>query len=192
MPKELVESLKKSGRWRPDGQAAAGLPARDGESLMIAELGAFCLALALALALAQTTLSAAGWARRSRALQGAGEGAAAGAFLAIAIAFFALMAAFVRSDFSVANVAANSHTAKPLLYKVAAVWGSHEGSMLLWCLALTGYGAVVALTGRGLPRPLKSLVVACRAGSASSSSATPPWRPVPSCGWPTRRWRAAR
>ena len=131
---------------------------------MIAELGAFCLALALALSIAQTSLSAAGWGRRSLALQGAGEGAAAGAFLAIAVAFFALMAAFVRSDFSVANVAANSHTAKPLLYKVAAVWGSHEGSMMLWCLALTGYGAAVALTGRDLPRALKSLVVAVQGG----------------------------
>ncbi len=131
---------------------------------MIAELGAFALLLALALSLAQSGLSAWGAARRSPTFQGAGEGAAAGAFLAILVAFVALMAAFVRSDFSVANVAANSHTAKPLLYKVAAVWGSHEGSMLLWCLALTGFGAAVALTGRGLPRDLKSLVVAVQGG----------------------------
>ncbi len=131
---------------------------------MIAELGAFALLLALALSLAQGGLSAWGVARRSTALQGAGEGAAAGAFLAILIAFLALMTAFVRSDFSVANVAANSHTAKPMLYKVAAVWGSHEGSMLLWCLALTGFGAAVALTGRGLPRDLKALVVAVQGG----------------------------
>ena len=131
---------------------------------MIAELGSFALLLALALSLAQMILSAAGAARRSPALQGAGEGAAAGAFLAIAVAFFALMDAFVRSDFSVANVAANSHTAKPLLYKIAAVWGSHEGSMLLWNLALTGFGAAVAVTGRGLPRDLKSLVVAVQGG----------------------------
>ena len=50
-----------------------------------------------------------------------------------------------------ANVAENSHTAKPLIYKIAGVWGSHEGSMLLWCLTLTGYGAVIALGGDGLP-----------------------------------------
>jgi cytochrome c-type biogenesis protein CcmF len=93
-------------------------------------------------------------------LMGAGEGAAAAAFLAIAIAFLCLMSAVVRSDFSVANVAANSHTAKPLLYKVAAVWGSHEGSILLWNLALTGFGAMVALSGRGLARNLKAVVVA--------------------------------
>jgi cytochrome c-type biogenesis protein CcmF len=127
---------------------------------MTAELGAFCLILALCLSLAQAGLSAAGAGRRSQALQGAGEGAAVGAFLCVAVAFFALMTAFVTSDFSVANVAANSHTAKPLIYKIAAVWGSHEGSMLLWNLALTGYGAVVALAGRGLPRRLKSLVLA--------------------------------
>ena len=184
---------------------------------MIAELGAFCLLLALALSLAQSGLSAFAAGRRSAALQGAGEGAAVGAFIAIAIAFFALMEAFVRlanppvegnslnpvlqdpflaihppflyagyvgfsvvfsfaiaffalmdafvrSDFSVANVAANSHTDKPLLYKVAGVWGSHEGSMLLWNLALTGFGASVALFGRGLPARLKSLVLASQGG----------------------------
>ena len=127
---------------------------------MIAEIGAFCLLLALALSLAQGGLSALAAGRRSQSLGGAGEGAAVGAFIAIAIAFFALMDAFVRSDFSVANVAANSHTDKPLLYKIAGVWGSHEGSMLLWNLALTGFGAIVALTGRGLPARLKSLVLA--------------------------------
>jgi cytochrome c-type biogenesis protein CcmF len=131
---------------------------------MIAELGAFCLMLALALSLAQTALCALAAGRRSEALRGAGEGAAVAAFLAIAIAFFALMDAFIRSDFSVANVAANSHTDKPLLYKIAGVWGSHEGSMLLWNLALTGYGAIVALTGRGLPAKLKSLVLAVQGG----------------------------
>ena len=124
---------------------------------MTAELGAFALALALALSLAQSGLGFAG-ARRP-ALAGAGEGAAIGVFVAIVAAFAALVVAFVTSDFSVANVAANSHTAKPLLYKVAGAWGSHEGSMLLWCLILTGYGAAVAVFGRGLPARLKSRVL---------------------------------
>ncbi len=124
---------------------------------MTAELGAFALALALALSLAQSGLGFAG-ARRP-ALAGAGEGAAIGVFLAVAAAFAALVTAFVTSDFSVANVAANSHTAKPLLYKLAGTWGSHEGSMLLWCLILTGYGAAVAVFGRGLPARLKSRVL---------------------------------
>jgi cytochrome c-type biogenesis protein CcmF len=131
---------------------------------MIAELGEFALILALALSLAQVLLSAMAAKTGSRALAGAGEGAAVGASLAIATAFFTLMSAFIRSDFSVANVAANSHTAKPLLYKIAGVWGSHEGSMLLWCLALTAYGAAVALGGRALPQKLKSLVLAVQGG----------------------------
>ncbi len=127
---------------------------------MTAELGQFALLLALALSLLQVATGAAARIRRDATLRGATEGAALGAALAAALAFFSLMHAFVTSDFSVANVAANSHTDKPLLYKVAATWGSHEGSMLLWNLALTGFGAAVALGGRGLPGGLKSLVLA--------------------------------
>ena len=127
---------------------------------MIAEFGSFCLILALALSAAQVGLSLAGRVREEASLVGAGEGAAAAAFLAMAIAFGCLMTAFITSDFSVSNVAANSHTAKPLLYKIAGVWGSHEGSMMLWCLALTGFGAMVALSGCGLPARLKATTVA--------------------------------
>ncbi len=125
---------------------------------MIDEFGAFALLLAFALSVAQAGMSFAGRIRRDATLRGAGEGAAFGAFIAVALAFAALMHAFVTSDFSVMNVADNSHTDKPLLYKVAAVWGSHEGSMLLWCLALTGFGAAVAAFGRSLPSGLKALV----------------------------------
>jgi len=127
---------------------------------MIAEIGAFALMMALALSVVQTALSAAARIRRSSVLAGAGEGAALGAFLGVAVAFAALMHAFVTSDFSVANVAANSHSEKPLLYRVAGTWGSHEGSMLLWCLALTGFGAAAAGLGRGLPRGLRAVTVA--------------------------------
>ncbi|HEY0647379.1 heme lyase CcmF/NrfE family subunit [Phenylobacterium sp.] len=127
---------------------------------MIVEIGAFSLILALALSVAQVGLSAAARMRRSVALAGAGEGAALAAFAGVALAFAALMHAFVVSDFSVSNVAANSHSAKPLLYRVAGTWGSHEGSMLLWCLALTGFGAAVAGLGRDLPRGLRALTVA--------------------------------
>jgi cytochrome c-type biogenesis protein CcmF len=128
---------------------------------MIVELGAFLLVLALTASVAQALLS--GFGARSRVLAGAGEGAALVAFLATLGAFKALIWAFVVSDFSVANVAANSHTAKPLLYKVAGAWGSHEGSMLLWCLALTAYGAAVAVFGRGLPGRLKARVLSAQA-----------------------------
>ncbi len=129
---------------------------------MIAEAGAFALILALALSVAQVALSVAGRLRRSPILAGAGEGAALAAFVAVALAFAALMHAFVVSDFSVANVAANSHSEKPLLYRVAGTWGSHEGSMLLWCLALTGFGAAAAGLGSSLPRGLRASTVAAQ------------------------------
>ncbi len=109
-------------------------------------------------------LSAFGAARRSAVLQGAGEGAAIGAFLAILIAFLALMDAFVRSGLFGGERGGELHTAKPLFYKITGVWGSHEGSMLLWNLALTGFGAAVAATGKGLPARLKALVVAVQGG----------------------------
>ena len=124
---------------------------------MIVEIGSFLLVLALAASAAQGGLS--GFGVRSRVLAGAGEGAALAAFAATAGAFLILIHAFVVSDFSVANVAANSHTEKPLLYKVAGAWGSHEGSMLLWCFMLTAYGAAVAVFGRGLPARLKARVL---------------------------------
>jgi len=127
---------------------------------VIAELGAFALALALAASFAQALLSAGARARGSATLRGAGEGAAAAAALGVLISFGCLVTAFVTSDFSVANVAANSHSEKPMLYKVAGAWGSHEGSMVMWCLALTGFGAAVALTGRALPWRLKTVAVA--------------------------------
>ena len=129
---------------------------------MLVEFGSFALALALAFSLLQTVLSAAARIRRSVTLAAAGEGAAVAAFLGVATAFAVLVHAFVVSDFSVANVAANSNTEKPLLYKVAGAWGSHEGSILLWCLALTGYGAAAALLGRSLPRGLRALMVAAQ------------------------------
>src|SRR5262249_34900724 len=86
---------------------------------MIAELGGVSLALAFALSLAQAVLSGLGRAPGRAVMRRAGEGAAAATFLAVAVAFAALMLAFVRSDFSVLYVAENSHTDKPLIYKIA-------------------------------------------------------------------------
>ncbi|MDH4385971.1 MAG: heme lyase CcmF/NrfE family subunit [Caulobacter sp.] len=125
---------------------------------MIVEIGSLCLVLALVLSLAQILLSVAGSDRPL--LAGAGEGAATAVFLALCIVFGALIYAFVTSDFSVANVVANSHSAKPLLYRVAGAWGSHEGSMVLWCLALTGFGAAVGWFGRDLPADLRARTIA--------------------------------
>ena len=126
---------------------------------MIVEFGAFTLILALMLSGLQTGLGTVGRMRRSPLLAGGAEGAAIAAALATGLAFAALIFAFATSDFSVSNVAANSHTDKPMLYKVAAAWGSHEGSLVLWCLVMTGFGA--ALTrARGLPFGLKTSAVA--------------------------------
>src|SRR5690242_13855896 len=75
-----------------------------------------------------------------------GRGAALGSFVFIALAFFTLMFAYVTSDFSVWAVSENSHTAKPLIYKISGVWGNHEGSMILWLLILGVYSAAIAMT----------------------------------------------
>jgi cytochrome c-type biogenesis protein CcmF len=114
---------------------------------MIAEIGAFCVALALALSLAQGALGLWGSARDSRAQ--ATRAVAQTAAGAAIIAFTCLIVVFVQSDFSVAVVAANSHTDKPLIYKVAGAWGNHEGSMLLWCLVSASFGAIFASTRGG-------------------------------------------
>ena len=84
----------------------------------------------------------------------------------IALAFLALTHAYVTSDFSVETVWANSHSAKPLIYKISGVWGNHEGSMLLWVLILAVFGAAVALFGRNLPASLRANVLAVQAGIA--------------------------
>lgn len=126
---------------------------------MITELGTFCLGLAFLLSLAQA-LSVAGSAWRP--LRGAArwsEGLSLAAAMASVLAFASLLHAFVTSDFSVSNVAKHSHTLKPLLYKISGAWGSHEGSMLLWCMVLLSYGALVTLFGRGLPSGLKHKVL---------------------------------
>jgi cytochrome c-type biogenesis protein CcmF len=133
-----------------------------GERAMIVEIGAFALLLALALSALQVGLCTIGRLRADATLRGAGEGAALAAFVCVTLAFAALMTAFIGSDFSVANVAANSNTDQPLFYRVTATWGSHEGSMLLWNLALTGFGACVVVFGRNLPWGLKSVAVACQ------------------------------
>ncbi|CAN5243542.1 heme lyase CcmF/NrfE family subunit [soil metagenome] len=144
--------------------AAGDVVRDDGKpKAVIVEFGAFALTLALALAVLQVGLAMAARVRLSAILAGAAQGAAIACAGAVALAFGALIFAFATSDFSVANVAANSHTDKPMLYKVAAAWGSHEGSLMLWCLVMTGFGA--ALTrARGLPFGLKTCAVAVQGG----------------------------
>jgi cytochrome c-type biogenesis protein CcmF len=127
---------------------------------MIVELGHFALILALMVALVQSTLPLWG-AHRGDARLMALAGPAAGLQLVlVAASFAALTWAFVVSDFSLAVVVSNSHTLKPMLYKVSGVWGNHEGSLLLWVLILAIYGAAVAAFGGGLPERLKARVLA--------------------------------
>ena len=96
---------------------------------------------------------------------------AAGVQFALTLAaFLALMRAFVVSDFSVRLVALNSHSAKPLIYKVSGTWGNHEGSMLLWMLILTLFGAMVAWGGATCRRPSRPACSPCRRPSPSPSS----------------------
>ena len=123
---------------------------------MIVEIGHFALVLALGAALAQTVVPFWGARVGDAGLMGVGRSAALTQLLLIAIAFAALVNAHLTSDFSVLNVAENSHSAVPAIYKISGVWGNHEGSMLLWVLILAVFGALVALFGRALPRVLRA------------------------------------
>lgn len=130
---------------------------------MIAELGHFSLILALGFALLQTVIPLVGaHTGRMRWMQ-VGPTLASLQFLAIAVAFAALLHAFVTSDFSLRVVVENSHTLKPMLYKVAGVWGNHEGSMLLWVLILAAFGAAAGWFGGNLPIRLRSRVLGVQA-----------------------------
>ena len=135
---------------------------------MIAEVGHYALILALAVAIVQTVLPLIGTRLGDRQLMSVAAPAAQAEFLLIAIAFFALMTAYVTSDFSVENVWRNSHSAKPLLYKISGVWGNHEGSMILWVLILALFGAAVATFGTNLPRELKANVLAVQGSIAAA------------------------
>jgi cytochrome c-type biogenesis protein CcmF len=123
------------------------------------EIGHFALLLALTASLFQALAGLAGGHLRDVRLSGMSAAAADIAFLTCAVAFAVLMSAFIRSDFSVQNVAENSHTLKPLLYKIAGTWGNHEGSMVLWCLVSTGFGWGLARLSGGLRWNLRARAV---------------------------------
>ncbi len=127
---------------------------------MIIELGHFALILALMVALVQSTLPLWGAHRGDARLMALAEPSAMIQLVLVAASFGVLTWAFVASDFSLAVVVSNSHTEKPLLYKISGVWGNHEGSLLLWVLILAVYGAAVAVWGGNLPMRLKARVLA--------------------------------
>ncbi|MGO9755627.1 MAG: heme lyase CcmF/NrfE family subunit [Roseiarcus sp.] len=135
---------------------------------MIVEIGHYALTLALALALVQAVAPLWGAWRGDEGLASVAQSTALGQFAAIALSFGALGYAHLASDFSVLNVAENSHTAVPAIYKITGIWGNHEGSMLLWVLILAFFGALVAALGRGLPPTLRANVLAVQGLIASA------------------------
>ncbi|UGV26123.1 heme lyase CcmF/NrfE family subunit [Rhodopseudomonas boonkerdii] len=135
---------------------------------MIAEAGHYALILALALALIQSTVPVAGAQLRDTALMNVARSTALAQFLFCGLSFLALTTLYVASDFSVANVFENSHSAKPLLYKITGVWGNHEGSMLLWVSILAFFGALVATFGNNLPLSLRAHVLAVQGWIAAA------------------------
>jgi cytochrome c-type biogenesis protein CcmF len=135
---------------------------------MIPELGHYALVLALALALIQSVAPIIGARTHDGALMRLANSTAVMQFGFVALAFGALVTCYLTSDFSVANVYENSHSRMPTLYKFTSTWGNHEGSMLLWVLILSVFGALVAVFGRNLPATLKANVLAVQSWIATA------------------------
>ncbi|WP_343502366.1 heme lyase CcmF/NrfE family subunit [Alloyangia pacifica] len=133
---------------------------------MITEFGHFALILAFLVACVQAVVPMIGAQKRWPGWMAVAEPAATAQFLLVALSFGALMHAFIVSDFSLRLVVLNSHSAKPLLYKISGVWGNHEGSMLLWVLILALFGAMAAWFGGNLPPTLRARVLAVQASVA--------------------------
>ncbi|MTH63440.1 heme lyase CcmF/NrfE family subunit [Paracoccus shanxieyensis] len=126
---------------------------------MIAEIGHFALTLAFAVAIFQMIVPMIGASKGWSGWIDSARPAAVAQFGLIAISFAALTVAFVTSDFSLKLVYENSHTAKPMIYKISGVWGNHEGSMLLWVLILALFGAAAAVFDANLPPSLRARVL---------------------------------
>ena len=126
---------------------------------MIAELGHFALALALPVGIVMSVLALIGAWQRNARLMAVAAPAALSSFALVLFAGACLVSLFVSNEFSVVLVAQHSNRALPLAYRVAASWGSHEGSMLLWLLMLTGWSAAVALRSSSLPATLRARVL---------------------------------
>ena len=130
---------------------------------MTAEIGHFALIMALFISTAQALFPLIGAHRQYRPWIALAQPTAITQFLLVAFAFGCLIHVYLISDFSVVNVASNSHTDKPLIYKISGAWGNHEGSLLLWVLILSLFGAAVAIFGKNLPPALKARVLAIQA-----------------------------
>ncbi|MDX1569748.1 MAG: heme lyase CcmF/NrfE family subunit [Xanthomonadales bacterium] len=126
---------------------------------MAPELGQLCLILGLLLAIVQSIFPIVGAQRGNAAWMAVGRHAAAGQFTFIAASFALLTYAFVVQDFSVAYVAQNSNSLLPVHYRFSAVWGAHEGSLLLWVLTLSTWTIAVAFFSRSLPEAFAARVL---------------------------------
>ena len=126
---------------------------------MIIELGHFALILALLLSVLQATLPFVGAEKNKQAWMMMGRQAAQSVFWLVSIAFLALLHAYALSDFSVLNVALNSHTLKPVAYKLSAAWGNHEGSMVLWLWLMSFWTVLVVQRTQKLPITFQARVV---------------------------------
>jgi cytochrome c-type biogenesis protein CcmF len=135
---------------------------------MFVELGHFALILAFAIAIAQSVVPLVGAHKGWSQWMAVAHPMATTQFLLTAFSFAALTWAFVTSDFSLQLVVSNSHTAKPMIYKISGVWGNHEGSMLLWVLILTLFGACAAWFGTNLPETLRARVLAVQSSVAAA------------------------
>jgi cytochrome c-type biogenesis protein CcmF len=135
---------------------------------VIAEAGHYALVLALGLALIQSFVPMLGARQDDPSLMNVARSTALVQLLFVAGSFAALVTLHVTSDFSVVNVFENSHSLKPLIYKITGVWGNHEGSMLLWVLILALFGGLVAAFGNNLPLRLRAHVLAVQAWIASA------------------------
>ncbi len=127
---------------------------------MLPEIGHFTLILGLMFAIAQSVTPLYGVARRSPVWMETGRVFAIGQFAFVAVAFVCLAISFLEDDFSVKYVAGHSNSLLPDVYKISAVWGGHEGSLLLWALTLAGWTLAVVLFSRQLPREMLARVLA--------------------------------
>jgi cytochrome c-type biogenesis protein CcmF len=132
------------------------------------EIGHFALILAFATALVQTIVPMWGAVTRDLTLAGMARYAAFITFSLVLLAYGALTWAYISSDFSVVNVVMNSHSTKPLIYKISGVWSNHEGSMLLWVLILVFFAALLALRGGGMPERLLASVLSVQGAIGSA------------------------
>ncbi len=130
---------------------------------MSAELGHFSLILALFVAAVQASLPLFGAHRNHGPWMALARPTAYLQFALVGLAFACLTNLYVTSDFSVLNVIQNSHTDKPMIYKISGVWANHEGSLLLWVLILATFGSAVALFGTNLPPSLRARVLSVQA-----------------------------